>query len=125
MSPKRTTQSSVKPSSSAEIFHGMNSDSTCATKARASSIVCGLRPVMHIPQHVHHRGTENTERSFGVRASRPRAGQRPAVHFPPCSPCLRLENGLAQFRHDPERLRAAGDALAIVEGVAPALPVVV
>src|SRR5436309_15693610 len=32
---------------------------------------------------------------------------------------------LPQLGHDPERLLAAGDALAIVEGVAPALPVVV
>src|SRR5690349_20747207 len=34
-------------------------------------------------------------------------------------------NDLAQLRDDPERLLPAGDALAIVEGVAPALPVVV
>src|ERR1700716_2471947 len=36
-----------------------------------------------------------------------------------CSPCLRGEIGLSQLRHDPERLRAARDALAIVERVAP------
>jgi len=42
--PKRTSQSSVKPSTSASMFHGMNSDSTCATNARASSIVRALRP---------------------------------------------------------------------------------
>src|SRR5437016_4524507 len=42
--PKRTSQSSVKPSTSASMFHGMNRDSTCATNARASSAVRGLRP---------------------------------------------------------------------------------
>jgi len=34
--PKRITQSSVKPSTSASIFHGMNRDSTCFTSARAA-----------------------------------------------------------------------------------------
>src|SRR5258707_2943761 len=42
MSPKRTTQSSVKPAIRPSIFHGMNKDSTRATNARASSIVRGL-----------------------------------------------------------------------------------
>src|ERR1700704_5783107 len=42
-----------------------------------------------------------------------------------CSPCLRGEIGLPQFGDDPERLGAARHALAIVEGVAPALRMVV
>src|SRR6266571_3842177 len=43
MSPKLTMQSSVKPARRAGMFHGMNSDWTWATKARASSRVRGLR----------------------------------------------------------------------------------
>src|SRR5690348_8503120 len=42
MSPKRTTQSSVKPASKPSISHGMNKDSTRETNARASSAVRGL-----------------------------------------------------------------------------------
>src|SRR6516162_1483230 len=42
MSPKRTTQSSVKPASKPSMFHGMKKDSTWATNARASSAVRGL-----------------------------------------------------------------------------------
>src|SRR5271169_5073645 len=49
-SPKRTTQSSVKPARRPGRFHGMNSDWTCATKARASLRVCGLRAGMALPK---------------------------------------------------------------------------
>src|SRR5579864_8300961 len=83
-SPNLTTQSSVKPASNPSMFHGMNRDSTWATKARASSAVRGLWPA--------------------IRRSLYR---------------------VAQLGHDPERALAAGDALAIVERVAPALRVVV
>jgi hypothetical protein len=43
-----TTQSSVKPAKSASMFHGVNSRSTCATKARASSTVRGFWPAIVI-----------------------------------------------------------------------------
>src|SRR6185312_1772930 len=45
-SPNLTTQSSVKPASSAAMFHGINRDSTWATKARASSTVRGFWPAI-------------------------------------------------------------------------------
>src|SRR6267378_6167785 len=56
------------------------------------------------------------------RMLRPRVALRPLRTL--CALCgeVRL---VAQFGDDPERLLAAGDALEIVEGVAPALPMIV
>src|SRR5260370_12303932 len=63
------------------------------------------------------KGAKDARRTLRVRVP-----LRPLRNL--CALCgeVRL---VAQFGDDPERLLAAGDALEIVEGVAPALPVIV
>src|ERR1700730_10875354 len=97
--------------------HGINNDSTRATKARASSTVRGLRSVMRPQPKVYHEGR-------GGYAEDASAASRGAPLRTLCSLCGEVSL-VAQFGDDPERLLAAGDALEIVEGVAPALPMIV
>src|SRR5216684_7877240 len=56
------------------------------------------------------------------RTLRPRVALRPLRTL--CALCGEVSL-VAQFGDDPERLLAAGDALEIVEGVAPPLPMIV